>query len=245
MNTALKLYPKSSRNYFARNASALSAICVSLILFTAMAVAQNPVVTVRFANPQFDGAAGTYRLDAEFQSNTPNQQLFGMNVRFYYDDTVFEFDSFSAFQNGYGPVPPNPPAITTAAPASGPAMFGLAGAAEYVNGAVQLINPSAAPLYLATTGWTKLFTVCFKVVNPAAANGTAFCPTVIWDLKSDPTEGGFLPGSNGVVMTLVSPPPAESSPADEQAVPFNWQYTNAVGMPYGYPAAESCVQPKP
>lgn len=201
--------------------------------------AQNPAVTVRFANPQFDGTAGTYRLDVEFQSSAPNQQLFGMNVRFYYDDAVLEFDSFSAFQSGYGPVSPNPPAITTASPASGPAMFGLAGAAEYVNGAVQLVNPSAGPLYLATSGWTKLFTVCFMVVDPAAAE-TAFCPTVIWDLKSNPAEGGFLPGSNGVVITLVSSPPAESAPADEQAV----HYANAVGMPYGYPTAETCVEPK-
>lgn len=243
MNTALKLYPKSSENYFSRKAWALSGICVSLILFATVAVAQNPVVTVRFANPQFDCAAGTYRLDVEFQSNIPNQQLFGMNVRFYYDDAVLEFDSFSAFQNGYGPVPPNPPTLTTASPASGPAMFGLAGAAEYVNGAVQLINPSAAPLYLAMTGWTKLFTACFKVVDPAAS-GTSFCPPVIWDLKSDPTAGGFLPGSNGVVITLVSPPPAESAAADEQALQFNWRYTDAVGMPYGYPAAEMCVEPK-
>lgn len=244
MNTALKLHPKSSENYFGRNAWALTGLCVSFILFAAGAVAQTPVVTVRFANPQFNTAAGTYSLDVEFQSDTTNQQLFGMNVRFYYDDAVLEFDSFTGFQGGYGPVNPNPPALTTAAPASGPAMFGLTGAAEYVNGAVQLVNPGAAPAYVATGGWTKLFSVCFKVINPAAVNGTTFCPSVIWDLKSNPAEGGFLAGSNGVVMTLVSPPPAESAPADEQAVQFNWQYVGSVGMPYGNPASTECTDPK-
>jgi len=232
-----------SRSFYGSHLS-LAIVAVLAVLAAGNTAAQNPAVTVRFANPQFDSISGIYRLDVEFQSSAPNQQVFGMNVRFYYDDAVLEFDSLSAFQNGYGPVSPNPPAITTASPASGPAMFGFTGAAEYINGAVQLVNPTSSPTYLATSGWTKLFSVSFKVVNPAAVSGAPFCPAVIWDLKSNPEEGGFLPGSNGVVLTLVSPPPAESAPADEQAVQFNWHFANAVGMPYGYPAAETCVEPK-
>lgn len=58
----------------------LLALC---LLIGADAFAQNPVFTVRLANPRYDCDAATYCVDVEFQSNTPNQRLFGMNVRFF------------------------------------------------------------------------------------------------------------------------------------------------------------------
>ncbi|MBK8492601.1 MAG: hypothetical protein IPL49_17350 [Saprospirales bacterium] len=44
--------------------------------------AQQPVITVRYANPDYNCATGEYRVDVEFHSNTANQEVFGMNVRF-------------------------------------------------------------------------------------------------------------------------------------------------------------------
>ena len=55
------------------------------LLLATFADAQNVGMTVRLANPEYDCVAQTYCVDVEFQSNTADQQLFGMNVRFFYD----------------------------------------------------------------------------------------------------------------------------------------------------------------
>jgi hypothetical protein len=196
-----------------------------------------PVVTVRFANPVYDCPTQTYCLDVEFISDTPGQQLFGMNVRFFYDGNVLEYLSMGDFQVGYGS--PEPPLIQTQSPGSG-AFFGLAGPLEWFNGSLQLLSPST--IFLSTTQWTKLFHICFRVKDPLALKGMDnFCPPIIWDLQADPQNGGYLQGDDGVVMTVVDNTPGqESAPTNENVVQFNWQY-DLTGNLIGHPVSLICI----
>jgi hypothetical protein len=205
--------------------------------FQAVSQPALPVVAVRFANPHFDCPTKNYCVDVEFLANTPGQQLFGMNVRFFYDDNVLEYLSMGDFEVGYGS--PVPPQIVTGPAGSGDA-FGIAGPLEWFNGTVQLLSPS--PVYISTTQWTKLFNVCFHVDDPHSLDIENFCPTIVWDLQENPPElgGGFLPGDDGVVMTVVAPFPLESAPTTENVVQFNWQYDPS-GNLIGFPVSEVCV----
>ena len=220
----------------------------SLVLSGFQATAQLPVVKVRFWNPQYDCPTQTYCLDVEFQSNTPNKQLFGMNVRFFYDDNVLEYVSMGDFRTGYGPVSPNPPIITTGNASSGPVLFGFVGPSEFVNGAMEKVSTSTD--FISTTEWTKFFKICFHVDDPASLNIDNFCPSVVWDLEENPANGGFLPGSNGVVISVVAPPPNQSSQTTENVVQHNWQYDSfpipppAGVPPFGFPVNTKCISTK-
>jgi hypothetical protein len=218
------------------------AILFPLILSGFQATAQLPVVTVRFFNPQYDCKTQAYCVDVEFHSNQPYQQLFGINVRFFYDDNVLEYLSMGDFRPGYGPVSPYPPIITTLNPGSGAALFGFVGPAEYLNGAVQMVSTPPEPLYISTTGWTKIFNVCFHVDDPNALNNSNFCPSVVWDLAANPENGGFLGGGQGVVISVVAPPPDESAEAIANVFQFNWQYDGTPETPpYGIPVNTTCL----
>ena len=193
----------------------------------------DPELTVRCANPQFNCSTDIYCLDVEFQSDVANKELFGMNVRFLYDDGVLEFHNLSGFLGGYGPIAPNPPTIN---PITNGAPWNFSAGADYVNGAVQKVNGNAPPIYISTTGWTKLFQVCFTI--DLAENEDSFCPPVVWDLEQNPANGGYPPGSAGVVMTVVNG--SGSSNAIEAVDHFNWQYVGSGGQPYGEPFNEVC-----
>lgn len=214
-------------------------VLLGLLCLPSLLSAQTPIITVRFANPQISCATLEYCLDVEFKSNLTDQEIFGMNIRFFYDDDVLELIDFRDFQGGYGPVAPNPPIIATSASA-GPALFNFIGAAEFVNGAMQLINSNATPILLDTAEWTKIFQICFLVDDPEA-NLDTFCPSVIWDLEQDPENGGFLSGDDGVVITVDDPDPNnESLPTTENVVQFNWMYTGNGTPPYGQPVDSTC-----
>jgi len=196
----------------------------------------DPNVTVSFGNPQFNCSTQEYCLDVRFKSDTPNKELFGMNVRFFYDDVILEMINFRDFQGGYGPVAPNPASNTYSATA-GPALFNFGGGSDYINGAVQKTNANAPPIYISTTGWTKLYQVCFTVDDPNA-NENSFCPPIVWDLEANPANGGFPAGSAGVVMTVVNG--TGSSNALEHVEQFNWAYSGNGTPPYGAPVAITC-----
>lgn len=229
------------------NRAGLRACILSFLLLSLspliLSQAQPPVVTVRLANPAFDCNTGEYCLDVEFRSNQPGQQLFGMNVRFFYPDNYLELIGLSDYQGGYGPVAPNPPQVTMTVPGSATAAFGFPapGVADYVNGAIQLLDNTQPPIILSTTGWTKLYQICFLVDGPVV-DSTSFCPPIVWDLELNPANGGYLPGDDGVVMTVVSPDPnVMSVPTTENVVQFNWMYTGTGNTPYGAPNPTQCV----
>lgn len=217
----------------------VGSILLGLLMLHIPLDAQTPVITVRFANPQNDCVTQEYCLDVEFKSDITDQELFGMNVRFFYDDDVLELVDFRDFQGGYDAVVPDPPIISTSEPA-GPALFNFEGAAEFVNGAIQLVNLGPPPIILDTGQWSKIFQICFLVDDPNA-NLDTFCPSVVWDLEQNPLNGGFLAGDDGVVMTVVDPDPNnESLSADENVVQFNWQYIGNGQAPFGEPVDSVC-----
>ncbi|MCB1124336.1 MAG: hypothetical protein KJT03_22480, partial [Verrucomicrobiae bacterium] len=87
-----------------------------------------PVVTARFANPQYDCATGEYCLDVEFQSDTPGEEIFGINLRFFFDEDQLTLIDTRDFQGGYtGSNGTNPyvPAANTLAPGAGSTLFGF------------------------------------------------------------------------------------------------------------------------
>ena len=209
-----------------------------LLSFTTVLFSQ-PTVTVRFANPVYDCLTGDYCLDVEFLADSQDVEVFGMNVRFFYDDTIMEFTAFSDFQGGYGPVSPDPPQVSTNGPA-GPSLFNFVGPAEFVNGAFQLLDTTGG-IILDTVVWTKLFQICFQIDDPGL-DLSSFCPSVVWDLEQDPTLGGFLIGDDGVVITMVDPDPfIESASTTENVEQFNWVYSGPGTPPYGMPVSTTCI----
>lgn len=194
-----------------------------------------PEVAVRFSNPYYDCPTQTYCLDVEFMTNTPGKQLYGVNVRFFYDDDVLEYLSMGDFETGYAS--PADPIILTGNGQSGEP-FGMSGPAEFFNGLVQRVAPS--PVFL-TAEWKKIFEICFHVDDPAAIEIDSFCPTVVWDLRLSPDPNGywgFMPGDDGVVITVAGIP--ESAPSTEQVVQFNWEYDQS-GVIFGNPVDTDCI----
>ncbi|MBW6459349.1 MAG: cohesin domain-containing protein [Bacteroidales bacterium] len=204
------------------------------ILFSGLLSISQPVVTVRFANPEYDCVTQIYTVDVEFQSDTPGEQLFGMNVFFNYNDNDVEFISFGEFVTGYGAVNPNPPEVTPGTAYAGGLLFGFDGPYEFINGAIQKIGTDS--LILSTTSWTKIFNMSFLIDDPGSFNSSNFCPSLVWDLKEYPSQGGIInPG--GIVITLVGSPNVVAIP---NAVQFNWQYGGTPGF-YGNPVETDCI----
>ena len=204
-------------------------ILVSLVLSGMQTLAQLPTVTVRFANPRYDYTDSTYRVDAEFHCDTPNQKLYTMSVRFFYDDNILEFLSFDEFMTGYGVYYPIPPYEATYPPEDGPERFGIDGPPEYVSGGMILYTTTST--YISTTGWTKYFAIVFHVDDSIANHSSNFCPSILWDLQQDPANGGFYDGSSGVVILVNN----YSDQATENVEEFNWDYDTIEGLPFGYP----------
>jgi hypothetical protein len=217
----------------------------SLVLlsgFQATAQPALPEVSVRFANPQYDCDSQKYCLDVEFLANTQNQWLFGINVRFFYDDNVLEYLYMGDFQAGYDS--PSLPQIETYSDPESIAFFGFGGPVEWFNGYVQLED--SIPTFLSTTdtAWTKLFNVCFHVDDPNSIGISSFCPSIVWDLQEDPPEngigGGYNEGDDGVAITVVTTYP-NSAPTTEIVEQFNWMYA-ATNISVGHPERIDCIK---
>jgi hypothetical protein len=162
-----------------------------------------------------------------------NQQLFGMNVRFFYPENILEFIAFGEFEEGYGPMNPNPPLRSTGNESSGMTLFGFEGPQEYINGAVQKTGTSS--VFLSTTGWTKIYNASFQVDDTASFDIEEFCPPLIWDLN-EAANGGI---AAGIIITVVNG--SGSAAATEHCVQFNWQYDGIPGYPHGYPVPIDCI----
>lgn len=182
-----------------------------------------PIITVRFENSMYDANTKMFCADVEFQSSTANLRLFGMNVRFFYEKDVMDFNHFTDFLLGYGAVNPNPAFKNIMAQGSG-SLFGFKNNAVYINGAVQLTNPNAEPVFLFPDNWTRIFSVCFSVSDSKSAHVPEFKPQIVWDLDQNPLKGGFMPGSEGVVITVLKGDSSINSlPAREKAIHLNWK----------------------
>jgi hypothetical protein len=222
--------------------STLPAMLLVLAGFQALAQPQpDPLVTTRFWNPVFDCPSRTYCVDVQFKSDTPGRQIFGVNVRLFYEDAILEYQSMDSFYEGYELW--EDPEKTEDAASFGQ-YLGLAGADDWINGYVQLINPSDFAL---TTEFQTLFRICFHVDDPYSFNQADFCPTIIFDLTLNTVEDfGARAGfsySEGWQVTLVPLPGSfnESDPSIEDVVQFNWAYDDPEGSPVGHPVPDFCI----
>jgi len=200
-----------------------------------------PQIEARFANPSYNKETRTYYLDVELHSKTSAEQLFGMNLRFFYDASLLEFQRMDQFHQGYG-ILGNAPKPTVGTEQSGIQLFGFTNATAYINGGVQLLD-DRFPLQITTDSWVKAFRVCFKV--PAITlNKESFCPSVIWDVEAAKGQGGFLPGSAGLVITVVEKNRSTrfaTAPTEVSAIQFNWVYDTEVGLPHGSKVSSDCI----
>jgi hypothetical protein len=169
------------------------------------------------------------------KSSQSNTEVFGMNIRFFFDDAVLQFNSYFGWQGGYGAASPNPPGISTSGPFG--VNLGFLGAASYFNGGMEKVNTSAPPIYLSTTNWTKLFSIRFSVDAGFPSNSN-FCAPLVWDLEQNPANGGYF--NDGVVITVYTTG-GNTGPSTENCNQFNWVYVGSGSPPYGEPVQQSCI----
>ncbi len=204
-----------------------------------------PGITIRFANPEFFPADETYCVDVEFFTSEDDVELFGLNARFFVDHNLFDFLGFDDFQGGYGLAADGIGVVTSTGDGD---FFGFAGDALFINQAIEIINPGEPSIMLSTTEWTYLFKVCFTLKDEAYLGLDLFCPSIVWDLRSN--EGrGFLAGSEGLVMTVVDDENTGCILAEEGADQFNWEYddtlgANMFGVPITDPDQLDCTSTK-
>ena len=75
MNNRLRKGPQFG-TWMRSNPCLTGLLCTLMFMLVASgAAAQIPGMSVRFANPQYNCGSGTYCLDVEFQSDTPNLQI--------------------------------------------------------------------------------------------------------------------------------------------------------------------------
>jgi len=200
-----------------------------------------PRIEARFTNPQYDRQTRTYYLDVELNSKDSPEILFGMNLRFFYDASLMQFQKVDQFHQGYGILGAQPkPAVGNNQ--SGTQLFGFSHGAAYINGALQL-RDERFPLQISTNAWVKAFRLSFKV-PVTALNKATFCPSVIWDREANAGAGGFLPGSAGLVITVAETNRATryvSGPTTTSAVQFNWTYGTPGSLPHGNVVAGDCI----
>ncbi|MDX9906261.1 MAG: hypothetical protein RBS55_06715 [Bacteroidales bacterium] len=199
---------------------------------------QNPNVTVRFNNPYYNCETQLYCVDVELLTDTEEQQLSGMNIRFFYNGDVLEFLTMGSFEPGYSS--PAPPVIKTGSIENGES-FGFNGPLVFFNGQVQMTGPVSSFISTDENNWTKLFNLCFRLKHPNVLGVEDFCPSLIWDLKQNQGVGGYLPGDDGLIITLVNQDSEQKSlPAFENVNHFNWQSEN-IGDVYGQPVSQNCI----
>src|SRR6187431_1283262 len=90
---------KTSINLISVRFIAFLFFCASTIALTGQAM---PQIQARFSNPVFDMETREYFLDVELNSVLAQENLFGMNLRFFYDATYMEFKGVDQFHQGYG-----------------------------------------------------------------------------------------------------------------------------------------------
>lgn len=201
-----------------------------------------PTITLAFKNPRTNTAGTKFIVDVMAKSDIPGQRIFGINMRYFYSALQLKSSSasvvFKEFAPGYGMAPFSKVTPIKGSATSG-SLFGINGAAVYINTAVQSMSPSE-DVYL--DDWKKIFTIESTFNYPTLDPDP--CAYMIWDKEFDPTRGGFLPGSAGTVVTVRAAPgtvnqnniPMESAPALVKFEHLNWQYAGDVlKPPFGSP----------
>ena len=215
-------------------ASLLLSFLLLFITSTSGVFAQaGPGITVRFANPEYDISAETYCVDVEFISATPGVEVSGINTRFFFDDNLLEFLEFTDFQGGYGRADDTQPVVVDNKGDGG--FFAFQGDALFINEAIEIVDENASPILLSETEWTKLFRACFIIKDEDFLEIDDFCPSMVWDMQSNPADKSFLAGSEGVVITVTGE--NECILASEEVEQFNWSYEGTGGI-FGGPETD-------
>lgn len=189
-----------------------------------------PTVQVRFADPVL--VDGKYILKAQFKGGV-DLRLFFINVRFFQDAATYtNATRLINLKPGYGLKTPNPAFIQTGSAAS-KIICGFTGASTYFNGAIQLTDQTQPAIFL--NDWETLFEVELTPKNISVE-----CPYPVWEKMLDPNLGGFLGGSDGVVITVLEPNATISSPCIEKSEQLNWTYGSGIKYryPYGTPSCQ-------
>jgi len=195
-----------------------------------------PEVTVRFFNPRIEGTK--YLLDLQCKCNKPGKQVFGINVRYFYDGGYFaavkspSSVNFVNFKGGYG-MGPFSAVVPFAGNAASKVIFGTLGPAVFINSYIQLMNINAAPVVL--DNWATIFTVSTTLKS------VVDCPVFVLDREYDVTRGGFLPGSDGILVALRAEPGTknangvlmETQHCTTLVEQFNWGYNGKITPPFG------------
>lgn len=192
-----------------------------------------PGITIRFANPEYDFNAETYCVDVEFKSAIDGVEVSGINTRFFFDDNLLEFLGFTDFQGGYGRADDAEPVFVDNK--GNGAFFAFQGEALFINEAIEKLDSDADPILLSTTEWKSLFKACFAIKDEDFLEVDEFCPSMVWDMQSNPNDKSFLAGSEGVVITVASENGCIL--AAEEVEQFNWSYDGAGGI-YGGPETD-------
>lgn len=201
----------------------------------------DPEITVRFNNPQFNCDDLTYCVDVELLSDTPDRKFYGINFRFFYDDLVLEYLSLGNLPAGY--TGPDNLSIQTF-PGFG-FLFDF-GELEFFNGYVGTSDTNSAIVMSSDPeAWTTIFTLCFNIDDPNQFNQVNFCPSLVFDMQeapADPDFPGYLNNDEGVqILVVATDGQNESAPADEVVDQFNWEYDGVPGEPFGYHVDDICV----
>lgn len=229
---------KSALNQISLKNIVLAVLCITSLPLFGQTM---PQIDIQFSNPTYDRASRTYTVDVELISMTEPEMLFAMNLRFFYDATLLQYKSIEQFHQGYGFLGEAPEAIV-GTENSGSQLFNFDQAAGYINGTVILVS-EPHPLHILTNTWTKAFSITFEV-PVTTLDKENFCPSIIWDKEVDPVNGGFLPGSEGILISVVERDRAsrfESVIAKTKGYPFNWEYHAESGMPHGNIVSVECI----
>ncbi len=209
---------------------------------------QLPNIVTRFSYQGYNPITKKLKLGAEFLCDVVNQRVFAMNVRFFFDATFFLPGSpstvnFVDFAPGYGKHSPIVPYFGTGQ--AGKAYFNLPTTpVTYVNGAMSIVNINEAPILVSTdpTKWTRLFSIELTTKN-VLVNSNNY-PAVIWDREPIGTNGSFLTGNAGNVVTVVEDPSGviKTAPTLVTALHFNWNAVpTATKAPWGSPVMKTPV----
>lgn len=223
----------------------VSGLCLATLLLFQMTVnlpAQgSSQMRLRFANPAYSADNKLFSVQAEIKSVKGIEYLFGMNVRFFYDASLLQFEKLDALPSGYHTMGQIPRA-QKGNEFSGLRLFDFQAAAAFVNTAIQVTNTDQASK-IGYSEWVKLFSVQFKVLDEVDRS-RPFAPSILWDIRENGHKGGFLKGEDGVVLTVLERDATtrqETAPVYVISEPFNWIYNPAVDLPYGKPAVQNAL----
>jgi hypothetical protein len=190
-----------------------------------------PKVYVRMTNYRTSG--DTLTCDVEFKADQPYLRHGGMNVRLFISNNQMTFLGLYDFAPGYGLMAAGQPKASVGNASSGPMLFGFPGSATYINGAMDLVNSAAPPIYL--NDWVKLYSMKFKL------KGDVPCPIIIQDKRRLVYYGGFLPNDGVTIVVYTINSPTIGTATDEYVSHYNWAQTSDK-MPYGAPIPCSIEQ---